>query len=308
MMLAETGVPTIEPPPASLTRGEIEAQFKDCPALPSLTRNTSELLKLLDVNTPYSVQICEIIRRDPSLTARLLRLVNSVYYGLARPVDSIEEAVFFVGIEQVRQLAMLTPVIEDFQKLAGKTPFPWHGFWQHCIATAMMTREVIASVLNTPQDVDYVAGLVHDVGKIVMAAAFPGHFTEIHRRAHLENTDLLALETEILGLDHAEIGAFYLQNQNLPVVLVETARFHHHPELATENPLIVAAVQVANLFVRHAHIGFDGRTASVGPEDCSQATGWNILYPRQTPDAHSITFASLEHSLQRIPVIIQGYV
>jgi HD-like signal output (HDOD) protein len=117
-----------------------------------------------------------VIRRDPSLTARLLRLVNSVYYGLTSPVNSIEEAVFYLGVRQIRQLAVVTPVIEDFQKLAGRIAFPWREFWQHCIAVAMLTREITSSIMRLDDESDYVAGLVHDVGRIVMGSAFPQTF------------------------------------------------------------------------------------------------------------------------------------
>ena len=101
--------------------------------------------ELLNADQRYTSQVAEIIRRDPSLTARLLRLVNSVYYGLSSPVNSIEEAVFYLGVRQIRQLVMVTPVIEDFTRLAGQTDFPWREFWQHCIGTAILAREVLAA-------------------------------------------------------------------------------------------------------------------------------------------------------------------
>jgi HD-like signal output (HDOD) protein len=104
----------------------------------------SALKELLVADQRYTSQIAEIIRRDPSLTARLLRLVNSVYYGVSQRITNIEEAVFYLGVRQIRQLAMVTPIIEDFQKLAGNRAYPWREFWRHCIGTALMTREVIA--------------------------------------------------------------------------------------------------------------------------------------------------------------------
>src|SRR5688572_6660956 len=155
-------------------------KVKNCPRLPSLRSIETALRELLHADNRFTSQISEVIRRDPSLTARLLRLVNSVYFGLTTPVNNIEEAVFYLGVRQIRQLAMVTPVIEDFQKLAGKTPFAWREFWRHCIGTAIMTREVISTVQVPSDEADYVAGLVHDVGKIVMASAFPQHFAEVH--------------------------------------------------------------------------------------------------------------------------------
>src|SRR6185312_10215726 len=167
---------------------EIESQLALCPSLPSLGSINKALQGLLGAEQRFSAQISEIIRRDPSLTSRLLRLVNSVYYGLTTPVNSIEEAVFYLGMRQIRQLTMVTPIIEDFQRLTRQCNFPWREFWQHSIGTAILTREVVSAVATATDESDYVAGLVHDVGKIVMAWTFPEHFAAIHRRA-LEATE-----------------------------------------------------------------------------------------------------------------------
>src|SRR3954465_9949032 len=142
---------------------KIESQLTLCPSLPSLGSINKALQGLLHAEQRFSAQISEIIRRDPSLTSRLLRLVNSVYYGLSTPVNSIEEAVFYLGVRQIRQLTMVTPIIEDFTRLAGHTAFPWREFWQHCIGTAILAREVLSAQQAPADEVDYVSGLVHDV-------------------------------------------------------------------------------------------------------------------------------------------------
>ena len=176
--------------PDRLDLQEIDSRIEQCPSLPSLGSINKALQGLLFAEQRYSAQISEVIRRDPSLTSRLLRLVNSVYYGLSTPVNSIEEAVFYLGVRQIRQLTMVTPIIEDFQRLSTQCSFPWRGFWQHCIGTAILTREVVSLAQSPPDESDYIAGLVHDVGKIVMAWSFPEHFSEIHRRASLAAQDL----------------------------------------------------------------------------------------------------------------------
>src|SRR6185369_4947440 len=135
----------------------IRSRVASCPALPSLGSISKALQDLLFAEQRFSAQISEVIRRDPSLTARLLRLVNSVYYGLTTPVTSIEESVFYLGVRQIRQLAMVTPVIEDFQKITGKTPFAWRAFWQHCIGTAILTREVLSCIETPSHELDYLA-------------------------------------------------------------------------------------------------------------------------------------------------------
>ncbi len=287
---------------------QIDSRLKGCPCLPSLSSIDSALKELLGADQRYTSQIAEIIRRDPSLTSRLLRMVNSVYYGISKPIKNIEEAVFYLGVRQIRQLAMVTPVIEDFQKLAGNYHFPWREFWQHCIGTALMTREVIDIIQAPNEEIDYVAGLIHDVGKIVMASTFPEHFTEICRRRKESGLDLLELEREVLGMDHAELGAIYIKKQILPEVFVEIVQFHHQPERAQHHTNIVAAVQVADLLVRYAKIGNSGNSNEVADESWVDSTGWKILFGNQTPGERTITRASLKRSLEGIPTILEGMV
>jgi HD-like signal output (HDOD) protein len=291
-----------------LDRGEIDKRIESCPSLPSLSSINKALQGLLFAEQRYSAQISEIVRRDPSLTSRLLRLVNSVYYGLTTPVNSIEEAVFYLGIRQIRQLTMVTPIIEDFSKLSKQCAFPWREFWQHCIGTAIVTREVVSLVQAPPDESDYIAGLVHDVGKIVMAWSFPDHFAEVHRRAALGLQNLSDIETEVLGMDHSELGALYLERHRLPELMVKAARFHHCPEQADGHELIIASVQIADLLMRNAKIGNSGNFVEVTREQCLEASGWRVLFPNQATAEQTIARASLHRCLERLPHVLEGLV
>jgi putative nucleotidyltransferase with HDIG domain len=293
---------------AKLDFKNIERQLARCPSLPSLGSVNKALQGLLLTEQRYTAQIAEIIRRDPSLTSRLLRLVNSVYYGLSTPVNSIEEAVFYLGVRQIRQLAMVTPIIEDFQRLTKQCAFPWREFWQHCIGTAILTREVTTAVQFASDETDYVAGLVHDVGKIVMAWTFPDHFTEIHRLAGQGTTDLTLIEAEVLGIDHAELGALYLERHRLPEIMVKAARFHHHPELANEYAPTIAAVQIADLLLRSEKIGFSGNCVPVARGQCFTASGCKVLFPNIKDGENAIAQASLSRTLELIPSMLEGMV
>ncbi len=295
--------------PVSFGRDLIIQRVHGCARLPSLRSIDSALRDLLNADQRYTTQISEVIRRDPSLTARLLRLVNSVYYGLTTPVNSIEEAVFYLGVRQIRQLAMVTPIIEDFQKLAGKAPFPWRHFWQHCIATAILTREITTLTGTTIDEGDYLAGLIHDVGKIVMASSFPEQFAEVNRMVHAGEATQLESERIVLGMDHTELGAIYLDHHHLPPVMVETALHHHKPGRASSYGNIVASVQIADLLVRHAQIGDSGNPEPVDEEAWVSAEGWDILFPPGRGETErSIARAALKRSLERLPTILEGLV
>lgn len=267
------------------------------------------MIQLLNAGQAYTREICEVVQRDPSLTARVLRMVNSVYFGLAEPVKTIEEAVFFVGTEQIRHLAMATPVIEDFQGLVGKSSlFEWRPFWQHCIAVALMTREILTSLVTSTEESDYLAGLVHDVGKIVMAAAFPEHFTAIHRRLAEESGRLPDLEEKALGMNHRQLGGLYLRQRNLPPSLIEAAEFHDCPEEAEKERSIAAAVQLANLVARKHQLGDSGNPRPVSLDHCLDASGWTILAPTMSRETRASTYGSWLKTVEGIPSILQAVV
>jgi HD-like signal output (HDOD) protein len=291
-----------------LTAGEIQTQLARCPSLPSLGSINKALQGLLVTEARYTAQIAEIIRRDPSLTSRLLRLVNSVYYGLNTPINSIEEAVFYLGVRQIRQLAMVTPVIEDFQRLTRQCNFPWREFWQHCIGVAIMTREVTSNVPGPTEDTDYVAGLVHDIGKIVMAWSFPDHFAEIHRRGQTGTQFISEIEEEILGVNHSELGALYLERHRLPELMIYSARYHHCPEKAPQYQHVITAVQVADLLLRSEGIGISGDYVPVTREQCFSAPVWNLLLANTPAAEHALTKAAISRTLEQIPVMLEGMV
>jgi putative nucleotidyltransferase with HDIG domain len=262
----------------------------------------------MDADQRYNWEIAEIIRRDPSLTTRLLKLVNAVHYGTAKPARTIDEAVFYLGVRHVRQLAMVTQIIEDIQKLAEGRRFPWREFWRHCIATALMTREINSALQSQDDEIDYIGGLIHDVGKIVMASAFPTHFHEIYHRPAEEVGDLMQLEREVLGVDHAELGAMYLRKQGLADAFIEIVQFHHAPQLARFQTNVTAAVHVADLLVRHSKIGDSGNHAEVPPDSWLESSGWKILLDHQDDSEGDLLRASLKQGLERIPAILDGLV
>jgi HD-like signal output (HDOD) protein len=227
---------------------------------------------------------------------------------LSTPVTSIEEAVFYLGIRQIRQLTLVTPVIEDFQKLTSQCAFPWREFWQHCIGTGILTHEIAGVTQATPDDSDYIAGLVHDVGKIVMAWAFPDHFTEIHRLAILGTQDLIEIENSVLGMDHAELGALYMERHRMSELLIQTARYHHCPEKAKNHGEIIASVQIADLLIRCEKMGCSGNYLPVTSEQCFAASGWKVLYPDARETEQAIARASLSRTLELMPRMLEGLV
>lgn len=309
-----TPMPTATLPPLSTVAApyreeEIVRRINACPKLASLQSINRALGELVRSEGSLNSQIAEVIRRDPSLSARLLRMVNSVYFGLSTRVNNIEEAVFFLGLRQIRELSMATPVIEELEQLQQTTArsLPWKELWTHSISTAILTREILASTtLHIDDDTDYLVGLLHNVGKVVMAYSFPDELRAIMATPVADPAAVCVLERERIGWDHARIGAHYLVRHQLSEEIVTAVNYHNDPDRAPRHRLFAAAVQVADHLVRHA--GVSGGFELVEPVETDSwlaLDGWKILYGADG-DESSLARASIANSLHRLPAMLQG--
>lgn len=301
--------PTSKPAPLPYDDQEIRKRINACPKLASLQVNNQALRDLVKSEQSLTSQIAEIIRRDPSLSARLLRMVNSVYFGLSARVNNIEEAVFFLGLRQIRELSVATPVIEELERLEGAVsfPLPWKDLWGHSIASAILTREILrATPLAIDDDTDYLVGLLHNVGKVVMAYAFPDELMQICQTRVSRPEDVCALERRLIGWDHAQIGAHYLQKHQVSEEITVAVRYHCEPDRAPRHRLFAAAVQVADHLVRHAGVsgGFE-QVDPVARDSWLELEGWNVLYGADGPEV-MLARASIENALQRLPAMLSG--
>ena len=289
---------------------EIRSRIEHCPKLASLQVINSKLASLVKSDRSGNSEIAALIRHDPSLTARLLRMVNSVYFGLSAKVNNIDEAVLYLGLRQIRELSMATPVIEDMAKLSPNSiQLPWREMWQHSIGTAIMTRDVLATTnLLVDDDTDYIIGLLHNVGKVVQATAWSKEFANVLDGEHADPEAVCAAEREAIGWDHAEIGAYYLERHQLAPEIVEAVRHHAHPLGAGDHRLYAAAVQVADLAVREAGIvsGFE-RLPAQPPGSWTRCDGWKILFEVESRESAQAQ-ATLERALVRLPGMLNSMV
>ena len=301
-----------QPVPAShapFRDDEIVRRINACPKLASLLSVKRALRALVRSEQSLNSKIAEVIRRDPSLSARLLRMVNSVYFGLSTHVNNIEEAVFFLGLRQIRELSMATPVIEELEQLQQKASatLPWKELWSHSISTAILTREILAATsLHIDDDTDYLVGLLHNVGKIVMAYAFPDDLRTLMALTAADPAEVCQQERELIGWDHAQIGAHYLSRHQLSEEIVFAVRYHNDPESAPQHQFFAAAVQVADHLVRHTGItgGFENVTP-IAADAWLELPGWKILYGSDG-DESMLARAAIANSLQRLPAMLQG--
>ncbi len=203
--------------------------------------------------------IGEVIRRDAALTTRLLKIVNSAFYGFPSRIDTITRAVTVVGVRDLRDLVLATSAMDVFARIPSEL-IDMARFWQHNLYTGVLSRLLATrcNVLHTERL--FVGGLLHDVGKLVLYNRLPEVARDILLVAKGDDSLQAEAERDILGYTHADVGAALLGMWHLPKPLIEMVRYHHATQTAGDYYLDAALVAVADA-VAYAGPG------SVTPED-----------------------------------------
>jgi putative nucleotidyltransferase with HDIG domain len=218
------------------------------PTLPPVIRQFNEMVQREAVSAE---KIGKTIAQDYALTAKVLRLVNSAFYGLGDRVSSVTSAVILLGFNVVRGVVLSASVFDLMDEAIV-------GLWEHSLGTAIAAG-VIAKVLyvSEPEEVS-VAGLLHDIGKVVVPAQMPDTYKRIRDRIEHSTLAIGEVEREILGFDHSRIGMWLAEEWNFPVNLTEPIVYHHTPTLAKEAKLQTAIVHLADILIRAKGFGYGG--------------------------------------------------
>ena len=287
---------------------ELRQRIEACPKLASLRSIHGALADLLRNHHSQAGQFAEIIARDPSLTARLLRMVNSVYFGLGTQVGTIEDAVLYLGLRQIRSLALATPVLEDMSAMGADGPqVSWRDFWLHTLACAFATRDLLnQSDVTIDDDTDYITGLLQNVGKVVIAKVSPAEFAQLTQSVYENEAQVLAAERALLGWDHAAIGAYYLESHKIPAEIVEAVRFHHDPLQAPARKHLAAATHLADGYARLAGLSGGVELRPAPTEDELIAAPSAALLWGDDLAARTAQMRPLADSMRRLPELVNA--
>ena len=233
--------------------------------IPTLPKIIFELEKILRDPNKGTNAAAALIQDDPAMMFRILKVVNSAYYGLPNHIDNIRQAVMLLGFEAVKRLALTTAVFSTFRMQEGRRDFDREAFWRHSISTSVAMQALHETILPRLKpslitaEALHLTGLTHDIGKIVYEQHFHSDFMEAIQLAENRNIPLCQAEAEVMGIDHAELGAWLGRKWNLPEQIVTAIRWHHAP--AKANPLhhdIAHICHIANYICNQEHLGFSG--------------------------------------------------
>ncbi len=213
------------------------------------------------INDPESSfgDVAEIISNDVSLSARLLKIVNSSFYNFPSEIDTISHAISIVGTRQLRDLALATTVLTAFKGMPEDF-VDMKSFWRHSVACGISAWVIAVNCREENPERYYLTGMLHDVGRLIIFENHPEKAQAILEQSQSEKKLLFEVEREILGFDHGAIGAELLTSWKLPPTLGEVVKNHHHPLENSRYPLETAILNLADIFSKSMELGSSGDT------------------------------------------------
>ena len=206
--------------------------------LPPFPKVTAKLLTLLNDPDVTIDEFSDIISADPSLVLKTIHLANSPFYMVAERIESVRRAIFVLGLQTIKTIATATAIHKG---IASYTPSPdvfdFKAFWKHSYATAIAAGKLAKSNVREEKDKLYLTGLIHDIGKVILAYHWPESWKQFLARIQLSKERLEVVEPQLFTVTHDQIAATLCRNWQFPEDIIVMIQFHHSPEDAPENYL-----------------------------------------------------------------------
>lgn len=211
------------------------------------------------VNDPTSSfsDISKVVNLDAALSARLLKIVNSSFYSFPSNIETVTHAIAVIGTEQLHDLALATTILSTFKGIPD-TIVNMNLFWRHSLGVAIIARNLAIHCRETNPERFYLAGILHDVGRLIILENLPEESKEIVSRQNEVGGIMWQIEREVLGFDHADVGAALARAWKLPLSLEEIIGNHHNPARSKRYPLETTIIHLADIIAKTMELGSSG--------------------------------------------------
>jgi len=235
-------------------------------SFPSMPGAGARMLALLQEQDAKVAEIEEILRYDPGLTANVLKLANSAYFGVPSKIGSLKQAVVLLGMKRLMQLVVISCVSAVMDKSVAGYDLPAGDLWRHSIAVAIASEAMVKDRKKEGRIDVFTPALLHDIGKLVLGSFVSEELEAIQQIAG-KGVPFVVAENMILGTDHAEIGARILERWNLPAEVINAVRWHHDPDSADASDMQMDVVYLANLLCQTSEttIAAGGQAVELSP-------------------------------------------
>ncbi|MES2318620.1 MAG: HDOD domain-containing protein [Pseudomonadota bacterium] len=279
---------------SALVLDDIVSKLVDLPSLPAVVM---ELLTSIDQDNVDISVLAKKVSHDQALTAKTLRLANSSLFGLQVKVTTIQQAITFLGFQTTRNLITAAAVTGCFPE--GQCPgFDDKAFWRHSIASAACCK-VLARRVRFNQDYAFTAGLLHDIGRLVLVSSFAAQYQEVLDYRKLNDCSVLDAERAVMGIDHVLAGVALAEHWHFSDTMKMAIGFHHDPD-APGAGILAAIVHVANAIVHALDVA--GEEDDLVPAVSSNA--WTALALNQ--EAYLHVFRETELQFEEITLLLMG--
>jgi HD-like signal output (HDOD) protein len=228
-----------------LTVDYIRDKVKTIINLPALPSIAMEIVEMVDNPRTSASQLGRVISSDQALTAKVLKIANSPFYGFPKKISTIDFAIIVLGFDALKEIVISLSLVSSLQKKSDAY-FDSKIFWDHAISTGVIARKIARDLGYRVSGEVFVGGLLHDVGVSVIHRYFNGEFRRIVGIARESDLTFAEAEESVLGVTHAEIGSWLAERWNLPDHLAEAILCHNTPSKAEMNPELVSIIHCAD--------------------------------------------------------------
>jgi putative nucleotidyltransferase with HDIG domain len=250
-------------------RAAIKARVEGITKVLTLPTVVSRIMALVNTGTVSAAEIAEEVSKDQVLAAKVLKLVNSGFYGFRQPVTTITHAMVLLGLDVMKTVVMTASVVDMLDTMNQYM----EGLWDHSIGTARASTALAGRMQVKDPEEWGLAGLLHDIGKVVIAQMFPDEHAVIRETVDARNCLQIEAELEVLGVSHADIGMWLLKKWSLPPKMLYPIAYHSNFHPRRDHADRTAVVHVADIICRGMGIGYPGdrRIPRLNPE------AWSLL-------------------------------
>lgn len=228
---------------SSQTISNLKENIKNIPSLPEIITKSIELMQ--DKNTSAAT-LSKIISNDVGLTARVLKLVNSAYYGFPKQISTIQQAITILGFTTIKGIILSASIYKMFSSEGAGSEFNYKRFWKHSLLVAFASKLIGKYSKDLVSSDIFSAAFLHDIGKIILAQYDRDNYTNVCMQDELNEFDYLKEEEKYCGINHCELGNIVAYSWNLPEVFCDVITYHHYPEKSVNFKNECLAVYLAN--------------------------------------------------------------